>query len=67
MSKRAAWVLIAAAAWTFYVWITRLFILAGQHNSTAFKVVHFTLAAVSMAFGAAVGWIGWRSRRGPTP
>ena len=63
MTRRAAWTLIAAGAWTLYVWISRVAILAGQDESTGFKVVHFTLAAVSIVFGVAVGWIGLRSLR----
>ena len=63
MTRRTAWVLVAACAWTLYVWISRVFILAGQDSSTGFKVVHFALAAVSIAFGLAVGWIGLRELR----
>lgn len=63
MTRRSAWVLVAAGVWTLYVWISRVFILAGQDNSAGFKVVHFTLAAVSIAFGVAVGWIGVRRLR----
>jgi hypothetical protein len=63
MTRRAAWVLVAAGAWTLYVWISRVVILAGQDNSTGFKVVHFTLAAVSIVFGMVVGWIGLRALR----
>jgi hypothetical protein len=63
MTRRTAWVLLAAAAWTLYVWVSRVVILAGQDESTGFKVVHFALAAVSIAFGIAVGAIGWRALR----
>jgi hypothetical protein len=63
VSRRAAWVLIALCAWTLYVWITRLFIMAGQDESTGFKVVHGILAAISIAFGLAAGWIGYRALR----
>ena len=63
MTRRTAWFLVAAGAWTLYVWISRVVILAGQDNSTSFKVVHFTLAAVSIAFGIAVGLIGLRALR----
>jgi hypothetical protein len=63
VSRRAAWVLIALCAWTLYVWITRLFIMAGQDESAAFKVVHGILAAISIAFGLAAGWIGLRVLR----
>jgi hypothetical protein len=63
VSRRAAWVLIALCGWTLYVWITRLFIMAGQDESTGFKVVHGILAAISIAFGLAAGWIGYRALR----
>ncbi len=56
--------MLAACVWTLYVWITRVFILAGQDTSTGFKVVHFALAGISIAFGLAVGWVGWSGRRG---
>lgn len=54
---------MAAAAWTVYVWITRILLLARQPASTAFKLVHLALAVVSIAFGLAVGGIGWSSMR----
>ena len=63
MSKRAAWFLIALCAWTLYVWITRVVIIAGQDSSTGFKVVHDVLAAISIAFGLGAGWLGYRSLR----
>lgn len=63
MTRRSAAVLLAAAAWTAYVWVTRLWIMAGQDESTGFKVVHGVLALVSLGFGAAVGVIGWRAWR----
>ncbi|MDQ3945633.1 MAG: hypothetical protein M3357_10870 [Actinomycetota bacterium] len=64
MTKRQARILLAAAAWTLYVWISRVVILAGGDESTGFKAVHFVLAAVSIGFALAVGRIGlsyWRS------
>ena len=66
MSRRAAGVLLAAAAWTLFVWLTRINNLVGDDRSTAFKVVHVTLAGVSVAFAIAIGWIGltaWRRSR----
>jgi hypothetical protein len=63
MSRRAAWILIALCAWTLWVWITRLFNMAGQDESTGFNVVHGVLAVVSIAFGLAAGWIGYRGLR----
>jgi hypothetical protein len=52
--------LIALCAWTLYVWITRLWIMAGQDQSAGFKVVHTVLALISIAFGLAAGRLGWR-------
>jgi hypothetical protein len=62
MTKRQSRILMAAAAWTTYVWVSRLVIMAGQDESTGFKVVHAVLAVVSLAFGVAVGRIGWQNR-----
>lgn len=67
MTKREARLLLAAAAWTLYVWISRVIILAGGDESTGFKVVHFALAAVSIAFAVAIARIGWRSMRSSRP
>lgn len=70
LSRRSALLLLAAGAWTLYVWVTRLWIMAGQDESVGFKVVHGVLAIVSIAFGLAVGRLGWRavreSRSAPT-
>jgi hypothetical protein len=64
ISKRAAWVLIALCAWTLYVWISRIVIMAGQSgNSAGFVVVHTILAVISIAFGVAAGSIGYRALR----
>ena len=64
MSRRVAWFLVALGAWTLYVWITRIVIIAGQDdNSTGFVVVHTILAAISIAFGLGAGWIGVRALR----
>ena len=65
MTRRQSRILIAAAVWTLYVWISRIVIMSGQHNSFGFNLVHGILAAVSIAFGLAVGKIGWDARRGP--
>lgn len=63
LSRRAAWVLVALCAWTLYVWITRIWIIAGQHHGAGFVVVHTVLGAISIAFGLAAGWMGWRALR----
>jgi hypothetical protein len=61
MSRRAAWTLVALCVWTLWVWITRVWIIAGQDQTTGFKVVHTILAIGSIAFGLAAGWIGFRA------
>jgi hypothetical protein len=63
MTKRQANLLLAACAWTLYVWITRIVIISGQDESAGFKIVHGVLAVISIAFGLAVGRLGWRARR----
>ncbi len=72
MTRRRAWVLVAAAIWTLYVWATRIWIIARLSNGAGFKVVHYTLAAISIAFAFSIGWIGIRwlkdaSEAGPQP
>jgi hypothetical protein len=65
VSRRGAGVLLTAAAWTLFVWVTRIGNILGDDRSTSFKVVHVVLAGVSVAFGLAVGWVGlraWRQR-----
>jgi hypothetical protein len=61
--RRVAWFLIALCAWTLYVWITRVVIIAGQDQTLGFKVVHDALAAISIAFGLGAGFLGWRALR----
>jgi hypothetical protein len=64
MSRRAAKVLVAACIWTLYVWVTRMWnILQDDEHDAAFKTVHGVLAVISVAFGIAVGVIGWRALR----
>jgi hypothetical protein len=63
MTRRQSRILLAAAVWTLYVWISRIVIMAGQDESTGFKVVHGVLALVSIGFALAIGKIGWDARR----
>ena len=63
MSRRSAQVLVAACVWTLYVWITRMWNIAQDDHSFGFKAVHAVLAVISVAFGIAVGVIGWRALR----
>ena len=66
MSRRAAWVLIALCAWTLYVWITRMWIIAGPGpDRRASRSCTAILAAISIAFGLAAGWIGYRGAAAP--
>jgi hypothetical protein len=56
--------LLAAAAWTIWVWTTRIWnILDDPAHDAAFKAVHSLLALVSIAFAVALGVVGWRMRR----
>jgi small neutral amino acid transporter SnatA (MarC family) len=56
--------LLAAAAWTIYIWVTRFWNIVGDPaHDTAFKAVHSLLALVSVAFGVALAVLGLRMRR----
>jgi hypothetical protein len=63
MTRRQANLLIAACVWTVYVWISFVVIQTRQSTSVGFKVVHGALALISIAFGLAIGRMGWRARR----
>jgi hypothetical protein len=63
-TRARANVLLAAAAWTLYVWITRMWNIARDPaHDFGFKAVHGVLAVVSVAFAVALGVIGLRMRR----
>ncbi|MGD9695820.1 MAG: SCO4848 family membrane protein [Thermoleophilia bacterium] len=59
----AGGLLLAAAAWTVFVWVNRLVNLARDDRSAAFIAVHAVLALVSLGLAVPVGIIGWRLRR----
>jgi hypothetical protein len=63
MTRRQSNLLLAACAWTLYIWISFVVIQTRQSNSVGFKVVHGVLALISIAFGLAIGRMGWRARR----
>lgn len=64
MSKRDAVVLRVAAGWTVFVWVTFIRNMLKDHtHSTGFKVVHITLAVVSLGFAAALWMIAARNRK----
>jgi hypothetical protein len=63
-SRTRSTLLLAAAAWTIWVWSTRIWnILNDPAHDAAFKTVHSLLALVSVAFGIALGLLGLRMRR----
>jgi hypothetical protein len=62
--RRRANVLLAAAAWTLYVWVTRMWNIARDPaHGLGFKAVHGLLAVVSVGFAVALAVIGLRMRR----
>jgi hypothetical protein len=63
MTRRQSNLLLAACAWTLYIWISFIVIQSRQSNSVGFRVVHGVLALISIAFGLAIGRMGWRARR----
>ncbi len=63
MTRRQSNLLLAACAWTIYIWISFIVIQTRQHNGAAFEIVHGVLALISIAFGVAIGRMGWQARR----
>lgn len=62
MHPRVGWILLAAAAWNVWVWVTRLAIMVrdGELHSTGFVTVHTLLFTVSLLSAIVVGVVGWR-------
>jgi hypothetical protein len=63
VTRRVSILLLAAGGWTLFVWVTRLFNMAGEDRSAGFFVVHGLLAIISIAFGLALGVVGWKALR----
>jgi hypothetical protein len=64
MSRTDTLILRTAAAWTIFIWVTRMRnILTDDTTDTAFKVVHSVLALVSVAFAIAILGVASRNRR----
>ena len=64
MSRTDAIILRTAAAWTVFIWVTRIRNIIGDDSrSTGFKVVHSVLALVSVAFAIAILGVASRNRR----
>jgi hypothetical protein len=63
-SRARSNLLLAAAAWTVYVWVTRMWNIARDtEHDFGFKAVHGVLAIISIAFAIALAVIGFRMRR----
>ncbi len=64
MSRTDAIILRTAAAWTIFIWVTRIRnILGDDTRSSGFKVVHSVLALVSVAFALGILAVASRNRR----
>jgi predicted ferric reductase len=63
VSKRVAWFLVALGAWSLYIWITLIVIIGRQDHPMSFKIVHDTLAVISIVFGVGAGAIGVKALR----
>ncbi|HEX2027618.1 MAG TPA: hypothetical protein VHF25_06425 [Nitriliruptorales bacterium] len=61
--RHRSWLLLAAAAWNGYVWLTRLGLVLDGRNTVPFRVVHGVLIVVSLGFAVALAVVGWRMRR----
>jgi hypothetical protein len=63
VNRRQALVLRAFAAWTVWVWATRIWnVLGDDDRGIGFKLVHVVLALVSVAFAVATWGIVRRVR-----
>ena len=64
MRRSSAVLLRSFAVWTIYVWVTRIWNIAGDEStSVGFKVVHSVLAVVSIAFAVAALFVVRKERR----
>ena len=71
LSRRASWLLISFALWSWFIWVTLIRNISddprawgpGDGGPTAFLAVHAVLAVISIGFGTAIGWLGWRGLR----
>ena len=53
VTRRAATFLYVFAGWTLFVWVVFIRNISKDHtHTTGFKVVHITLAVISIAFAA---------------
>ncbi len=61
--RHRSWLLLAAAGWNAYVWLTRLGLVLDGQNTAGFRIVHGILIVVSLAFAGALAVVGWRMRQ----
>ena len=71
LPRRACWLLVLSAAWSWVIWPTFLRNIWRDPRSfddgpTSFLLVHLVLTVVSLVIGTAVGAVGVRAlRRSP--
>ena len=65
LSRRAAWFLVAFAAWNLYVWATFVWNVYPQHHFDSFFMVHAVIGGLTSLLGVGVGLIGVRALRSP--
>lgn len=69
LSRRASWLLIAFAVWSWIIWVTLVKNINADPRSwngnspTGFLMVHVVLAIISLTMGTAIGWLGWKGLR----
>jgi hypothetical protein len=63
VTRRQAWLVRIFAAWTLWVWGTRIWNVFDGDNSTGFIVVHVALAGISVALAVATLVVVSRVRR----
>jgi hypothetical protein len=68
LTRRWSALLLGFGAWTWLIWPNFLRAIwrderAWQDGPTAFFLVHAVLVSASLAFGTAIGVLGWRGLR----
>jgi hypothetical protein len=64
MPRRDALLLRITAVWTFFIWFVFVRnMLKDKTHGTAFKAVHFTLAAISVALAVGIWRVATRATR----